>query len=332
MDDLLAVRSDAVSIEKSAQPVDAKVERKRPRKSNFRMKPATKVKRTIAGVYDRKNRKGEANGIAGFGSDRAEDRNTVGKLILDNISPNWKKSSLEDFLDVANIDSAPDVREMTDSNLFLELPPDNWRKEPYTSTARSGSGRYRLDFGQLSDRRTSNLNSARTKSQRSVEGRDFVTRASMDNYKKKTAQLVRDSMRDYASTEMYDDNQTEYGSDLGSKVLRSSDFLTDNERLMLDRIMDERESGDESVVNESKRQRIRSPLVSTHESEDVNDILMQYGLLDDDLKRNGSQETSKLLVCCSLLRHSRFPLPNHSIFYFDVFCMRNGSRWGEFYP
>lgn len=297
LDDIIAVRSDAVNIERSTQPVHAKIERKKPKRANLRLKSLSNIKHKTADVYAKDSVKNKGKIVRGGFNTKSTGGNAVGKLILDEMSPSWKNSDVDEYLkDLTNIASV--ARDESVEIDFDDRPDDRF-DEPYTSTARSGSFRYRLDLGQLSDRQTPDLISSRTKSRRSIEGKDFVTRKSMDNYKRKTARLVRDSMQEYGNDDLYGlrDDYNEYDS---REIKDLDDFLTGNEKYLLDRITDEHHSADESISIESKRQRTKSP--GRSDSKDVNKILLEYGLLDDDIKHFGSQETSKLLVGLNITR------------------------------
>ena len=292
LDDLYAVRSDAVSVERSARPAVAQIAKKKP-KLHPRQKLSAKIKREMVDVYGKNTYKSKRTGV----QNRRVDGNKVGQLLLDNISPSWKNSDLIDILrDVSNIEDE-DAHSLVLNDMHLDLGPYDDHDGPYVSTARSGSNRYKLDLGKLSSRGTPDLGSSRVKSHRSPDGRDFVTRKSMDNYRKKTAKLVRESMKEYGNAEV-DGFLEDFGvsSTLGSVKLTSTDFLSENERFLVDRIMNERRSNEENSFKEAKRQRTKSPHRSVEESKDVNDILLQYGLLDEDMNQHGAEETSKLLV------------------------------------
>jgi len=290
--DLYAVRSDAVSVERSARPVVAQIAKKKP-KLHPRQKLSAKVKREMVDVYgknvSRSRKTGAQNSRVGGSK--------VGQLLLDNISPSWKNSDLSDILrDVSNYED-DDTHSLVLNDMHLDLGPYDDHDGPHVSTARSGSNRYKLDLGKLSSRGTPDLGSGRAKSHRSPGGRDFITRKSMDNYRKKTAKLVRESMKDYGSAEVDGFLEDFSGSStLGSIKLNSTDFLTENERFMVDRIMDERRSNEENSFKEAKRKRTKSPRRNVEESKDVNDILLQYGLLDEDMDQHNAEETSKLLA------------------------------------
>ena len=297
LDDLFAVRSDAVNIERSARPAPANEDKKKTRRPNFGQKSFAKLKRKMTDVYGKNNTRTRKTSIR---SGTINKGKVGGNKLFDNISPSWKNSELGDFLkDIAGDNELLDEHDFTGNDLHLDLGSEYGNYEPYTSTARSGSNRYKLDLGQLSGRQTPDLDSSRAKSRRSVEGRDFVTRASMDNYKKKTAKLVRDSMKKYGSWDAGDSleyTRHEDDSVLGSRELDRSDFLNDKERFMIDQILNERRSNDDVIAQESKRQRIRSPHRTMDGSGDVKEILMQYGLLDDDMNQYESEVTSNLLV------------------------------------
>ena len=300
--DLYAVRSDAVSVERSARPVVAQIAKKKP-KLHPRQKLSAKVKREMVDVYgenvSRSRKTGAQNSRVGGSK--------VGQLLLDNISPSWKNSGLSDILrDVSNYED-DDTHSLVLNDMHLDLGPYDDHDEPHVSTARSGSNRYKLDLGTLSSRGTPDLGSGRAKSHRSPGGRDFVTRKSMDNYRKKTAKLVRESMKDYGSAEVDGFLEGFSGSStLGSIKLNSTDFLTENERFMVDRIMNERRSNEENSFKEAKRKRTKSPRRNVEESKDVNDILLQYGLLDEDMDQHNAEETSKLLVSDRILSDRNF--------------------------
>ena len=300
MSDLFTVRSDAVSIEKSARPILSQVTRKKP--VGFRgQKSFAKLKRKMADVYGKGISKSRKPGVR---TNRALHKGTygsdAGQMLMNNISPSWKNADLEDYLrDISNtVDKAEP--ELVSGELNLNLGPDFDYHEPYTSTARSGANRYKLDLAQLSGRGTPDLDSGKARSHRTHAGRDFITKKSMNDYRKKTARLIQDSIRDYGSAEIDNSFQERSGGSLGSKGFESTDFLTDQEKFLVDRIMNERKSNDESPVQESKRQRTKSPDAFIEESEDVNEILQHYGLLDEDIKQYGSEEMFNLLVRLSV--------------------------------
>ena len=292
------MRSDAISIEKSAQPVLSPAVKSKPR-SYRGQQTFAKLKRKAANVYGKDINKPRRAGIRNRARNKGTGGSDMGQTLVNDISGSLKNNAdLSGFLkDVPNIVDGNEF-ELLDNDLRLDLGLLNSHYEPYySSTARADSNRYKLDLAQLSGRRTPDLNSSRTRSHRSYDGRDFITKKSMDNYRKKTARLVEESMKEYASIEMEDSLQGRGGgSSLGSKGFNSTDFLTDQERFLVDRIMNERKSNDENVVQEAKRKRAKSPHRRIDESKDVNDILSQYGLLNENLDGYGSEETSKLLV------------------------------------
>lgn len=304
--DLLAVRSNAIAIEKSSRPVLPERQPNKRKRVNTQQvnKNQTKTKQNIFSAYGRRNSRpgGTLNETTRRPSKSSHDtgrNNNPGKLLLENISPTWKNAAIttdEEFLR----EILGDARE--DETLFQEDIESDMNTQPlHSSTARSRDTkpRYQLELGSLSDRKTPRQLSARSRARRSVEGKDFVTVLSMENYKTRTKDLVKASMREFASNELDDLDlmqSTLDSSRNGNTFLDSSGGLNASERFMLDRIMKGRQSNERTPRKVNKRQRTLSPVFNENETRDVQGILSQYGLLDDEIGQYDVAETNQILV------------------------------------
>ena len=307
------MRSNATAIEKSSRPVLTERQPNKRKGINTHQvgKNKTKVKQNILVAYGKKNAK-----PGGIRNDTKRRRSEIshnidknensGKLLLENISPTWKNAAVstdEEFLREILGDTG------VDEQLFQEDIESNTETQPlHASTARSRDTKpsYQLELGSLSDRKTPRQLSARSKARRSVEGKDFVTVLSMENYMTRTKDLVKASMREYASKE-FDDvdfmQSTLDSSRLGNTFLGSSGGLNASERFMLDRIMKGRQSNEGTPRKVSKRQRTLSPVTTENETRDVQGILSQYGLLDEEIVQHDVAETNQILVSGFLVAH-----------------------------
>ena len=304
--DLLAVRSNATAIEKSSRPVLTERQPNKRKRMNTQQisKNQSKVKHNIFSAYGRRDATpgSTRNGTKRRPSKTSHDierNDNPGKILLENISPTWKNAAIstdEEFLREILGDTG------ADEHLFQEDIESDMNTQPlHSSTARlrDTKPRYQLELGSLSDRKTPRQLSARSRARRSVEGKDFVTVLSMENYMTRTKDLVRASIREFASKE-FDDldsmQSTLDSSRHGNTFLNSSGGLNATERFMLDRIMKGRQSNEGTPRKVNKRQRTLSPVTSENETRDVQGILSQYGLLDDEIGQYDVEETNQILV------------------------------------
>ncbi len=205
--------------------------------------------------------------------------------MIDNLSPSWKFSSLGNDTKQWTDHDIGDSREHF-SAMDSSLPLTSSMNKPALK-----ENRFRLDFGELTNRDTSDLRSSRSVSRRSVEARDFVTRKSMGRYKKKTAKLLQKSLNEFSAESSGLDGA-------GPSNSFNCSFMT---TLDMSGMGGKAKPGiqrsapkEDSVQIESRG--LKNRFESSSDAQDVNAILTQYGLLDDDVNQRSSSETSQLLV------------------------------------
>eukprot|EP00794_Sanderia_malayensis_P008046 gene8046-8908_t len=327
MSDLLAAKSRAEEIEKtkpfiSTPSIDLK---KRKRQENTK-KRITKERKLTTTQKLQQNSRGASTHLNGIGNDTAERQrhynelkeNSDRKWLIDNISLSWKDASfgLPDSVDYRTFPVGSGRNRLLDN--------EHTRVSPL-----------HLDLSGLSEGMTSDLRGvggARSSARHSVEerGREFVTEKSMEQYKMKNARLLRKSLREYCEGEDLSHEDTKQrGEDNDSPVLDYSFMTTldmtemghgfagghgtshqkDSGRFLLSNdkegqgmiddedllIPDTEIQGGELLNGKDKRQS------SYDDEKDVNDILAQYGLLDNDMHRNDKSETSQLLAEANLI-------------------------------
>ena len=288
LDEILAVRSNALNIEKASVPHEATVKRQnrtvrypgndRPRTAKHKLSP------THRGATSRPKRSTVIPKALPGKTAKRKGSIGEGTAILDKISPSWKYSDIvrdEQFLKEMGIDLGA-LATSNENESFLD--PNGFELNPYSSTARSDSKSYKLEFGSLTDRPASASHTSRSKGRRSVEGKEFVTQKSMEMYRRKTAELVRESLKKYGD---YDENGKMYNAST------DSDNLNESEKLVLEGILNDNGNLEEVDCGMKKRQRIKSPVGA---DEDVEGILRQYGLLDNELEGADMLETKLILV------------------------------------
>ena len=169
---------------------------------------------------------------------------------------------------------------------------------------------------------------------RSVEARDFVTSSSYNKYKKKTAILVRDTIRTFTETDnveldgnltdskrfstsgrhsgfsLRSDQETSYNNRLGTflksgnrPISHTTDLNTNLQtsavdELIMKELLNDKENIRNSLADQNTQRLLeRTPSHNFEEEEDINAILLQYGALDDSqMDLLASPETALLLV------------------------------------
>ncbi len=319
MNDILDTKSKAEKIEKSQRISSILAEtKKRKRKGNSA--PVRKGKTLLRNSNKsvRKDARKPLSDVSGNAASRKKHlydlrEKADKKWLIDNISPSWKDSSFgNEAKDFQIVSTAEDqiMEDIVISDLETSL-----QKPALTSSRnrlRKFDNRFRLDLSKLSDKMTTDLHSDRSMLQRSIEGKDFVTEISMERYKRKSARLLKKSLREYSG------NSVEISGYKGDENPAPFDysFMTTLEMTIGDDTKKDTKKPKSLLDVSSKKEDIDSresqesadglelmgrnnTQTSSNDAKDINEILTQYGLLDDDMNQHNSSETSQLLVSVS---------------------------------